>query len=327
MLSFTGGTWSMHLRQLEYLAALARESHLGRAAETCNISQPALSQALRSIETEFGIPIVDRRQHGFHGFTPEGQLVLEWIRRVLAERDILVQKISGIKNGELSGHIRLGVTPMVAMLTTAFNRQHPGVTISIRSMTFTEIERGLERFEIDVGINYVDVGSSNGLRTYMLYNESYYLLAPENLPMAERSTISWSEAGTLPLCLLTPEMHNRRIINQIFESVGVIPRTVVETNCAVTLCSHVRSGQWYAIVPQTFLYLLGGWAEPRALTLINPVVTNAIGLLIPERHPLPPVIAAFVETVQSLVIDDELRKHVPRLSPADDTALLPEIAV
>jgi DNA-binding transcriptional LysR family regulator len=320
----------MHLRQLEYLAALARESHFGRAAETCNISQPALSQALRSIETEFGVPIVDRRQQGFHGFTPEGQLVLEWIRRVLAERDILVQTISGIKNGELNGHIRLGVipvvTPMVAMLTTAFNRQHPGVTISIRSMTFTEIERGLERFEIDVGITYIDVGSLNGLRTYVLYNESYYLLAPENLPMAERSTIPWSEAGTLPLCLLTPEMHNRRIINQIFESVGVIPRTVIETNCAVTLCSHVRSGQWYAIVPQTFLYLLGGWAQPRAMTLVDPVVTNAIGMLIPERHPLPPIIGAFVETVQSLVIDDELQKHVPRLS-AGGAPLSPEVAV
>src|SRR5258708_8571199 len=320
----------MHLRQLEYLAALAREGHFGRAAETCNISQPALSQALRSIETEFGFPIVDRRQHGFHGFTPEGELVLEWIRRVLSDRDILVQKISGIEKGELTGHIRLGVipvaTPMVAMLTTAFNRQHPGVTISIRSMTYMEIERGLERFEIDVGINYVDVGSSNGLRTYVLYNESYYLLAPENLPMAERSTISWSEAGTVPLCLLTPDMHNRRIINQILEGVGVIPRTVIETNCAVTLCSHVRSGHWYAIVPQTFLYLLGGWAQPRAVTLVSPVATNAIGLLIPERHPLPPIIGAFVETRQSRVMDDELRKQVPRLPSPGDAPLSHEVA-
>lgn len=314
----------MHLRQLEYLAALAREGHFGRAAETCNISQPALSQALRNIETEFGVPIVDRRQQGFHGFTAEGELVLEWMRRVLAERDVLVQQIGGIRDSELSGHIRLGVipvaTPMVAMLTTAFNREHPGVTISIRSMTFMEIERGLEKFEIDVGINYVDGGSSTGLRTYVLYNESYYLLAPENHPLADRTTISWSEAGLLPLCLLTPDMQNRRIINHIFESVGVTPRTVIETDCAVTLCSHVRSGHWFTIVPQTFLYLLGGWARPRAITLVSPAATNAIGLLIPERNPLPPIIGAFVETVQSLVIDNELQKHVPQLAAASGAA-------
>jgi DNA-binding transcriptional LysR family regulator len=316
--------YGMHLRQLEYLAALERERHFGRAAEACNISQPALSQALRSIEAAFGVPIVDRRHQGFHGFTPEGELVLDWVRRVLAGHDTLTQQIGSVNAGDLGGHVRLGVipvaTPMVSMLTTAFHRRHPRVTIAIRSMNFMEIERSLEKFEIEVGVNYVDAGPATGLRTYMLYDESYYLLAPKNHPVGERSAISWSEAGALPLCLLTPDMQNRRIINQIFDDVGVSPRTVIETNCAVTLCSHVRSGQWFTIVPQTFFYLLGGWAEPRAIPLVAPVVTNPIGLFISERHPLPPVINAFVEVVQSLVIDSELRKHVPEPALAGSAA-------
>jgi DNA-binding transcriptional LysR family regulator len=304
----------MHLRQMEYLAALDRERHFGRAAEACKISQPALSQALRGIEAEFGVPIVDRRQPGFHNFTPQGELVLEWIRRVLAERIALVQKIESTGGAELSGHIRLGVvpvaTPMISMLTTAFHKAYPGVTISVRSMTFLEVARGLEKFEIEVGVNYIDAVPSAGLRNYVLYNETYYLLAPKGHPLASRGTISWSEAGDLPLCLLTPEMQNRKILNQIFESVGVIPRTVIDTNCAVTLFSHVRSGQWFTIIPPSFLYLLGEWARPHAIPLVSPVTTNTIGLVIPERHPLPPVINAFVETVQSLDIDAELKKHI-----------------
>ena len=304
----------MHLRQMEYLAALERERHFGRAADSCNISQSALSQALRSIELEFGVPIVDRRQHGFHNFTREGELVLAWIRQVLANREALVQEIDTASRGKLSGHIRLGVipvaTPMVSLLTTAFHRDHPGVTISVRSMNFLEIERQLEKFEIEVGINYIGPAPASGLRNYVLYNESYYLLAPKAHPLAQRGTISWSEAGTLPLCLLTPEMQNRKIIDQIFESVGVKPHALIETNCAVTLCSHVRSEQWFTIVPQSFLYLLSEWAQPHAVALVAPVASNAIGLVIPERHPLPPIVNAFVETVQSLNIEAELARHV-----------------
>ena len=172
----------MHLRQMEYLAALDRERHFGRAAEACHVSQSALSQALRSIEVEFGVPIVDRRQHGFHEFTREGELVLDWIRKVLANRHALVQEIDSTNSGRLTGNIRLGVipvaTPMVSLLTTAFHRAHPGVTISVRSMNFLEIDRCLERFEIEAGINYIGDAPTNGLRNYVLYNEIYYLLAP-----------------------------------------------------------------------------------------------------------------------------------------------------
>jgi DNA-binding transcriptional LysR family regulator len=305
--------FSMHLRQMEYLAALDRERHFGRAAEACHISQSALSQALRSIEVEFGVPIVDRRQHGFHEFTREGELVLDWIRKVLANRQALVQEIDSTNSGRLSGNIRLGVipvaTPMVSMLTTPFHCAHPGVTISIRSMNFLEIDRCLERFEIDAGINYIGNAPANGLRNYVLYNEIYYLLVPRNHPLAQRDSISWREAGGLPLCLLTPEMQNRKIVDQMFEGAGIIPRVLIETNCAVTLCSHVRSEEWFTIVPQSFLYLMSEWVQPQAIPLVAPVATNPIGLVIPERSPLPPIVNAFVETVQSLNIEGELKKY------------------
>lgn len=307
----------MHLRQMEYLVALDREKHFGRAAEACRISQPALSQALRSVEVEFGVPIVDRQPHGFHDFTREGKLILEWIRRMLAEHDVLVQKIDRVNSRGYSGHIRLGVipvaTPMVSLLTTAFYRAHPAVTVSVYSMNYLDIERGLEKFEIEVGINYIGAGAENSHRNYFLYDENYYLLAPKNHPLAQRDTISWREAAALPLCLLTPEMQNRKIVDQIFKDVGVAPLTVIQTNCAVTLCSHVRSEQWSTIVPQSFLYLLGEWAQLHAIPLVAPVATNAIGLVVGERHPMPPLIHAFVETVQSLDVNNELKKYiVPR---------------
>lgn len=306
----------MQLRQLEYLIVLERERHFGRAAVACNISQSALSQALRSIEQEFGVPIVDRRNQGFRGFTPEGARILEWARGVVADRETLLQRISGAGPGALAGHIRIGVipvaTPMVSLLTRAFRQAYPAVTMSLLSQPYSLIERGLERFEIEAGVTYLDASPRNGLRPYVLYDESYFLLAPDSHAVARQSEITWRDAGDLPLCLLTPEMLNRRLLDGIFQSAGVTPKTIIETNCAVMLCSHVRSGGWFTIVPHTFFYLITGWRGTKAVPLVDPVASNTMGLLITERQPLPPVVNAFAEVVQTIDLGAELNKYVPQ---------------
>src|SRR5579862_3430063 len=71
------------IRQLDYLVTLAREKHFAKAAEACHVSQPALSSALRSLEKELGIMIVQRGRR-FMGFTAEGERVLAWAQQTLA---------------------------------------------------------------------------------------------------------------------------------------------------------------------------------------------------------------------------------------------------
>ena len=76
----------MVLRQLEYLVALAREKHFGRAAEACHVTQPTLSAAIRQLEEDLGAPIIERG-HRFIGLTPQGRLALEHAHRILAEAE------------------------------------------------------------------------------------------------------------------------------------------------------------------------------------------------------------------------------------------------
>ena len=83
------------IRQLEYLLALARERHFGRAASACHVSQPTLSVAIRKLEHELDVVIVLRGQR-FEGFTPEGQRVVTWAHRILAERNELLADIERI---------------------------------------------------------------------------------------------------------------------------------------------------------------------------------------------------------------------------------------
>ena len=121
----------MVLRQLEYLVALAREKHFGRAAEACHVSQPTLSAAIRLLEEDLGAPIVERG-HRFVGLTPQGRIAVEHAHRILAEAENLRHGLEEIDKG-LSGRLRIGAIPtalpIVSHLTGPFYARFPGVTV------------------------------------------------------------------------------------------------------------------------------------------------------------------------------------------------------
>ena len=108
------------LRQLEYLVALAREKHFGRAAAACNVSQPTLSAAIRQLEEELGAPIVERG-HRYMGLTAQGQLALEHAHRMLAEAENLRRGLEEIDKG-LGGRLRIGAIPTALPIVSQDNR-------------------------------------------------------------------------------------------------------------------------------------------------------------------------------------------------------------
>jgi DNA-binding transcriptional LysR family regulator len=298
------------LKQLHYLAALAQEKHFGRAAQRCNVTQPTLSAGIKQIEGELGVLIVKRGQR-FEGFTAEGLRVLEWAQRILADRDSLAQEIGAMRRG-LSGRLRVGAIPatlpIIALLTTAFSRQHPGVSITVLSQTSREIERGLAAFDLDVGLTYLENEPLRHVRTVPLYVERYLLLTPATKAFADRKTVTWNEAADLPLCLLTPDMQNRRIINSIFRRGGRTPKTVVETNSIVGLCSHVRFGHWSSVLPHTFLHLFPQLDGLLQIPLAAPEATQKIGLVLTDRDPPSPIARAMSAIARKVDIPGSLRR-------------------
>jgi DNA-binding transcriptional LysR family regulator len=281
----------MVLRQLEYLVALAREKHFGRAALACHVSQPTLSAAIRQLEEDLGAPIVERG-HKFHGLTSQGRLVLEHAHRMLAEADVLRRSLHEMDKG-LSGRLRLGAVPtalpIVSHLTGPFHARFPHVSVTVLSQTSQEIQRGIDEFELDVGLTYLDNEPLEHVLTKPIYLEEYVFLTPAAGPYAQRDKIGWKEAALAPLCLLTPDMQNRRIIDGIFRSVGAQPEPSVETNSIFNLCSHANSGLWSSIVPRQLLQFFGIPRETRAVELIEPSASRTIGLIMSNRDPASPL--------------------------------------
>lgn len=261
------------------------------------MSQPTLSAGIRRLEAEIGFAVV-RRGHRYEGLTPEGERVHEWALQVLADVNGLTEEVTAIRSGP-TGRLRLGAIPTslptVALLTRPFAERHPAVTVSIHSLSSRQIEQALHRFELELGLTYLDNEPLSGVRSLPLYRERYLLVTRADGPFVGRHEIGWTEAAAEPLCLLTPDMQNRRIVNACFAEAGVAPRPTVETNSVSTLYAHVRDGRWSSVVAHAWLNLFPVPDGMVALPLVGPAATRGIGLVWLDRDPEPLLARALVE--------------------------------
>ena len=163
--------------KLEFIIALAREQHFGRAAEASNVSQPTFSSGIKQLEDQFGVMLVQRGSR-FQGFTPEGERVLEWARRIVADTRTMRQEVDALKRG-LVGHVRIAAIPttlaMAASLTTPYRARHPNVRFTILSRTSIEVLKALDNLEVDAGLTYIDNEPLGRVTTVPLYHERYRL--------------------------------------------------------------------------------------------------------------------------------------------------------
>ncbi|HTM73170.1 MAG TPA: LysR family transcriptional regulator [Pseudolabrys sp.] len=293
--------------KLEFILALAREKHFGRAAEACGVTQPTLSAGVKQLEDQMGVLLVNRGSR-FQGFTPEGQRVLEWARRIVGDSRTMREEINSLKLG-LSGRLRLAAIPtalaMVATLTTPYREKHPNVQFTIYSRTSIEVLDLLDNLEIDAGITYVENEPLGRVSTVPLYREHYRLLTSADAPLGNRDTVTWSEVAQVPLCLLTPDMQNRRIIDRLLKGAGGESRPTLESDSMILLFSHVRTGRWASVMPAKIADTLGLTDTIRAIPITQPKAVQTIGLVVPQREPMTPITAALVA---------EARRLAPQLS-------------
>ena len=284
----------MDIRQLRYLVALARERHFARAAEACGVAQPTLSAGLRQLEEGLDVLIVERGNR-FKGLTPEGERVLGWAQRILADCDALEQELVGARRS-MQGRITLGVIPsalfMVAPLTKALLQRQPGLSIRLLSSSSIDIQRGLDEFELHAGVTYLDNEPLAHVRGLPLYEERYVLLTAPGRGLDQARAIGWADAARQPLCLLVPEMQNRRIVNAAFATAGANPAPVVETDSMAATVALVREAGLAAVVTEQFVDRLGVGTGLLRVPLESPRVTQRVGLVVPDREPVPPFVAA-----------------------------------
>lgn len=283
--------------KLEMFIALARERHFGRAAESCGVTQPSLSGAIRQLEDQLGVQLVFRGSR-FQGLTPEGQRVLDRAQKIVADSRALRDEMRSVRAG-LSGNLRLGVIPtalaMVAELTGPFTARHPNVKVTVLSRTSVEILAQIESLELDAGLTYLDNEPLGRVLQVPLYTEFYRFLCAAGTPLAGRGHVTWAETAEQPLCLLTGDMQNRRILNQHLGEAGVQAAPQIESNSTIALIGHVMTGRWASIVPMRLARLFAETGRLVAVPIVDPEAEHVVGLIAARRDPQTPVLSALID--------------------------------
>ena len=291
------------LEALRYLTALEQHRHFGRAAQACSITQPALSNAIRALEQELGVPVV-RRARLYEGLTDEGKVVLAHAHRLLREAESLRQELHSRIEAP-RGALQIGAVPtalpVAARFAARLRARHAGIDPVLRSLSSPEIEIGLENLSLDLALGYTGRAQvrARELRAWAQYEESYYLVQRAGAShAAPAGPIAWRDAAALPLVMLTREMHNRSIVDEGFRAAGAQARPALETNSVIALVAALDDGALAAVLPGALLEIAQGVTPLSVHPLVDPVVHTPIGFMTAASARTTPALRAALELAQ-----------------------------
>ncbi|MEC3861697.1 LysR family transcriptional regulator [Mesobacterium sp. TK19101] len=293
------------IAKLEMLIALAKEQHFGHAAEALGITQPSLSNGIRQLEDQLGVKLVNRGSR-FGGLTPEGQRALVWARQIVGDARRLKQEMRATYAG-LAGHVRLAVIPTAltwaAELTARFTERHPSTSFTVLSRSSEEILKQIENLDADAGLTYLDNEPLGRMTTTPLYREHYALLCRSDHVLAHKHSLRWPELNGIAMCLLTPDMQNRRILNRHLMQAGIEVVASVESNSTIVLVSNVIAGRSVTVLPDHLARFLAAGHDLCVVPIEEDSAAPTVGLVALHREPYTPVVQALRKLVAEMARD------------------------
>ena len=292
----------MLFTQLEYFVAVAREKHFGRAAAASYVSASALSESIRKLETELGVPLV-RRGRSFQGLTPEGEAVLVWAQRVIADHRALKDEVSSAV-GRLSGVVRVGVIPsgvaLAARVLAELCATHPDLRVRlITGLTSEQVVGGLRSFELDAGLLHPSAASDD-IRHILVETDRLVVVGSAMRPDLN-DAIELAELERMPVCVLEPGMRARHILDEALAERGARLRPRVEVDSVEALLALARTGEWVSVVPRSAVPKAAASIGVKVAEIVRPEVSIPIVLATLGDEPRPPLSLAVDEAARRLV--------------------------
>jgi len=179
------------LTELKYIVAVARERHFGRAAQSCFVSQPTLSIAIKKLEEELGVQLFERQASDI-SVTPVGELIIAQAQRTLeAAEGVKLAAQQG--KDQLSGPLRIGAIYTIGPylfpdLIPRLRKHAPDMPLVIEENYTATLAEKLKRGELDVIILALPF-SDQGLVTLPLYEEPFVVLMPSAHPLTQRKSV------------------------------------------------------------------------------------------------------------------------------------------
>ncbi|RXZ84217.1 LysR family transcriptional regulator [Paenibacillaceae bacterium] len=239
----------MNINQLETLLTISKTMSFRKAGELLNLTQPAVSAQIKSLEDEFKTVLIDRNQPVT--LTDRGQVFLQHAERILGIVEELKQKLSDL-NQTPQGHIVLGTTTSIAIqilprVLSYFQDQFPLIKTTIQSMPSSQVVTSVENNTVDIGITYLSERNPN-VASSILYYDTYELVVSPSHPLADLKHTTVDKLKDIPFIMLSPDTLGRRFIDQIFRSYNILPNIVMELSSSEELKRMVELNLGAAIV-------------------------------------------------------------------------------
>jgi LysR family transcriptional regulator, transcription activator of glutamate synthase operon len=286
----------MDLRQLRYLVALAEERHFTRAAAREHIAQPALSQQIRKLEDEVGLPLVERTTRHVT-VTHAGHLLVARARRILAEVEAAQVELLGLKGLE-SGHVTVGTMhtmgPIdVSLALAIFHGRHPAVELTVREQSSEELAEMLRDDELDLAfLSVTERVESHELGLHQLVAEELVALVPPGHKHARRRKLRMAELEGEEFISFREGARLRELLLAAGRHAGFRPQIKLESNEAGRIRQLVARGMGVAILPRSDAVAPG--AEVAVLALSDPSLSRDITLAWRQGRRHPPAVTEFL---------------------------------
>jgi LysR family hydrogen peroxide-inducible transcriptional activator len=293
----------MTLTELRYIVAVARERHFGRAAETCFVSQPTLSVAVKKLEEELGVTLFERGP-GEVSVTPSGQKIIEQAQRVLEEAS-RIREIAAAGRDPLAGPLRLGaiytIGPyLLPKLIPILRRTAPAMQLLIQENFTHRLADELKNGEVDVILVALPF-EEPGVLTRAVYDEPFLVAVPKGHPWEGRKRVTSEELTSESLLLLGEGHCFRDQVLEICHTVRARERSplarTLEGGSLETIRQMVAGGVGVTVLPATSTGAGGAGDLIRILPFARPVPTRRVAIAWRRSFPRPEAIEVLRKSI------------------------------
>lgn len=305
------------ITQLEYILAVAKHGHFGKAAEECHITQPTLSQQIQKLESDLDLVLFDRSKKPIL-LTDAGKRLIDQAQIILSE----VHKFETLAKqspNEIAGSLSLAIIPTLApyvlpLFLKRVTRAFPKLKLQIREMQTERILTALESDELDVGLLATPVNVAQ-MQEYPLFYEPFHLFVSEDHPLAKKGKVKQSELKFDDIWLLT-ECHCLR--SQVLELCSLSKdrqgkkQVDFESGSIETLERLVVANGGYTLIPELALLAAHIHKKVQVREFERPIPSRQVGLIYRRHQYKLPLIEALGENIIA-----SLPERIRQLRPKD----------
>lgn len=240
----------MELRQLRYFTRTAEQLNFTEAAHTLYISQSTLSQQIKQLEDELGIPLFDRIGKRVR-LTEAGEKFLPYARQTLADAEsgrFVINDLKGLKKGELRIGVTYGLSALLTPVLIQFSAQYPDIKIFVEFGTSEDLLDKLKSIKVDFLLSFLELQDNEMFISQQLYDSQLTLVTHPSNPVASKKSVSIKDLKDIPLVLPAKGFHTRHFLNETLAKNNILPNVKMELNDINTLLQLVETGNWCTIM-------------------------------------------------------------------------------